>query len=120
MASTTRDFCYVANVVQANLLAATTEDAAALEQVYNVAVGDRMSLDELYRILRDLIGERHADLSIPARSTRISGPAMSATPGGHRQSPPPPGLQPGMDRTRWTGRCIAVVRKIRRAESVER
>jgi len=64
--STTRDFCSVANDVEANLLAATTEDPAALAQVYNVAVGGRMSLDELYRILRDLIGERHADLSIPA------------------------------------------------------
>ena len=63
--STTRDFCYVANVVQANLLAATTEDPAALSQVYNVAVGDRMSLDELYRTLGNLIGERHPELSIP-------------------------------------------------------
>jgi UDP-N-acetylglucosamine 4-epimerase len=63
--STTRDFCYVENVVQANLLAATTEDPAALGQVYNVAVGDRMSLDELYRTLGNLIGERHPELSIP-------------------------------------------------------
>jgi UDP-N-acetylglucosamine 4-epimerase len=64
--STTRDFCYIDNVVEANLLAATVADAAALGQVYNVAVGDRMSLDELYRTLRDLIAERHPELRIPA------------------------------------------------------
>src|SRR5438876_1749717 len=40
---TTRDFCYIGNVVQANLLAATTDNAAAVRQVYNVAVGGRMS-----------------------------------------------------------------------------
>jgi len=57
---TTRDFCYVANVVEANLLAATTADAAAINQVYNVAVGGRMSLNELYATLRALLGDRHA------------------------------------------------------------
>ena len=61
---TTRDFCYIANVVQANLLAATSTDAAADHQVYNVAVGGRMSLNELYAILRDLTTARHPDLSI--------------------------------------------------------
>src|SRR5436309_3573132 len=40
---TTRDFCYVANVVQANVLAATAADPAATGEVYNVAVGGRMS-----------------------------------------------------------------------------
>ena len=61
---TTRDFCYVDNVVQANLLAATVDDTAALSQVYNVAVGARMSLNELYRTLRELIGARHPELDI--------------------------------------------------------
>ncbi len=45
---TSRDFCYVANAVQANLLAATTKNPEALNQVYNVAVGHRTSLNELY------------------------------------------------------------------------
>jgi UDP-N-acetylglucosamine 4-epimerase len=45
---TSRDFCFIANVVQANLLAATTTDHAAVNQVYNVAVGDRTTLSELY------------------------------------------------------------------------
>jgi UDP-N-acetylglucosamine/UDP-N-acetylgalactosamine 4-epimerase len=61
---TTRDFCYIDNVVLANLLAATVEDAQALGQVYNVAVGARMSLNELHATLRDLIAERHPGLEI--------------------------------------------------------
>ena len=50
---TSRDFCYVANVVQANLLAATTQRASALNQVYNIAVQARTTLNELFRLLRD-------------------------------------------------------------------
>ena len=50
---TSRDFCYVQNVVQANLLAALTDRTDALNQVYNVAVGDRTSLNELFILLRD-------------------------------------------------------------------
>ena len=61
---TTRDFCYIANVVQANLLAATTDNAAAARQVYNIAVGGRMSLNELYAILRDLTIVRHPDVRV--------------------------------------------------------
>ena len=45
---TSRDFCFIANVVQANLLSATTQNPDAVNQVYNVAVGDRTSLNELY------------------------------------------------------------------------
>lgn len=45
---TSRDFCFIANVVQANLLAATVQSPDAVNQVYNVAVGDRTSLNELY------------------------------------------------------------------------
>lgn len=50
---TSRDFCYVANAVQANLLAATTVDEDAKNQVYNVAVGDRTTLNQLFNLLRD-------------------------------------------------------------------
>ena len=50
---TSRDFCYIANAVQANLLAATTCDKNAGNQVYNVAIGDRTSLNQLYFYLRD-------------------------------------------------------------------
>ncbi|TXF11028.1 SDR family oxidoreductase [Pelomicrobium methylotrophicum] len=57
---TTRDFCYIANAVQANLLAATTRRSEALNQVYNVAVGERTSLNELFSLLRSLLAERFA------------------------------------------------------------
>jgi UDP-N-acetylglucosamine/UDP-N-acetyl-alpha-D-glucosaminouronate 4-epimerase len=63
---TSRDFCYVDNVVQANLLAATIDDAAAVGQVYNVAVGERTSLNALHAMLRELIGKRHPELGFPA------------------------------------------------------
>ncbi len=48
---TSRDFCFVANAVQANLLAGTVQDAAAVNQVYNVAVGDQTDLKQLYTML---------------------------------------------------------------------
>jgi UDP-N-acetylglucosamine 4-epimerase len=48
---TSRDFCYVDNVVQANLLAAMTENPSAQNQVYNIAVGERTSLNRLYQVL---------------------------------------------------------------------
>ena len=48
---TSRDFCFVANAVQANLLAATAQDAAAINQVYNVAVGDQTDLKNLHAML---------------------------------------------------------------------
>ncbi len=49
---TSRDFCYVANAVQANLLAACVTDDNAVNQIYNVAIGDRTSLNELFDLLR--------------------------------------------------------------------
>jgi UDP-N-acetylglucosamine 4-epimerase len=49
---TSRDFCYVANVVQANLAAATTANPKAVNQVYNVAIGERTTLNELFTMLR--------------------------------------------------------------------
>lgn len=48
---TSRDFCFIDNAVQANLLAATTQSPAAVNQVYNVAVGERTSLKELYQLI---------------------------------------------------------------------
>lgn len=63
---TTRDFCPIANVVQANLLAAVTTRPEARDQVFNIAVGGRTSLNDLVRILRELLEERHPELSVPA------------------------------------------------------
>jgi len=50
---TSRDFCYIDNAVQANLLAATVEDDPATNQVYNVAVGERTTLNQLYNQIKD-------------------------------------------------------------------
>jgi UDP-N-acetylglucosamine 4-epimerase len=52
---TSRDFCFVDNAVQANLLAATTTQPEARNQVYNVAVGDRTTLNDLFRLIRDTL-----------------------------------------------------------------
>lgn len=48
---TSRDFCFIENVLQINLLAAASEDSGATNQVYNVAVGDRTTLNQLYEQL---------------------------------------------------------------------
>jgi UDP-N-acetylglucosamine 4-epimerase len=58
--SAARDFCYVDNVVQANLLAATAEDPAALGQAYNIALGDQTSLLELFAMIKELMGLKEA------------------------------------------------------------
>ena len=50
---TSRDFCYVANTVEANLLAATIENPEAVNKVYNIAVGQRTTLNELFELLRE-------------------------------------------------------------------
>jgi UDP-N-acetylglucosamine 4-epimerase len=55
---TSRDFCYVDNAVQVNLLSALTTNGEAVNQAYNVAVGDRMTLNELFAVCRDLLGPR--------------------------------------------------------------
>jgi UDP-N-acetylglucosamine 4-epimerase len=48
---TSRDFCYIDNVIQANILAALADKEAA-NQVYNVALGERTSLNQLYRMMK--------------------------------------------------------------------
>jgi UDP-N-acetylglucosamine 4-epimerase len=50
--STSRDFCYIENVVQANLLAASVPDAALVYDVFNVAYGERTRLLELFDAIR--------------------------------------------------------------------
>lgn len=52
-----RDFTYVANVVQANLLAMTTSNPEAANQVYNVAFGERTTLNQLFGYLKDGLSE---------------------------------------------------------------
>ncbi|MFW5753656.1 MAG: GDP-mannose 4,6-dehydratase, partial [Marinilabiliaceae bacterium] len=55
--SFSRDFTYVANVVQANELAATTKKPEAINTVYNVACGERTSLNELLDHLKNLLSK---------------------------------------------------------------
>jgi UDP-N-acetylglucosamine 4-epimerase len=64
---TSRDFCYIANVVQANLLAGVTDEPRALNEVYNIAVGENTSLNRLLEILRMLL---HADFQALYRPFR--------------------------------------------------
>ena len=54
---TSRDFCYIDNIIQANLLAATTTNQEALAEVFNVAVSDRTTLNELYALIHSELTE---------------------------------------------------------------
>ena len=63
---TSRDFCFVENAVQANILAATAKDEAK-DQVYNVAVGDRTTLNDLFNAISD---------ALIANGVRIDRPAV--------------------------------------------
>ena len=62
---TARDFCYIDNVVQANILAATATNFEAVNRVYNVALGDQTSLNQLFASLRDLLSARDASFECP-------------------------------------------------------
>ncbi len=54
---TSRDFCFIENTVQANILAATTQNDDAKNQVYNVAVGDRTTLNDLFNAIKAALHE---------------------------------------------------------------
>lgn len=54
---TSRDFCFIENTVQANILAATTQNDNAKNQVYNVAVGDRTTLNDLFNAIKVALNE---------------------------------------------------------------
>lgn len=55
---TSRDFCYVDNAVQANILAACTENPDAAGQVYNVAFGEKTTLNELFDLIKGQLIEK--------------------------------------------------------------
>ncbi len=61
---TSRDFCFVDNAVQANILAATVPLPEGPHPVYNVAVGDRTTLNALFRLLADEVGSIRPDARI--------------------------------------------------------
>jgi UDP-N-acetylglucosamine/UDP-N-acetylgalactosamine 4-epimerase len=62
---TSRDFCFVDNVVQTNLLAATVSAPEAVNQVYNVAVGGRTTLNDLHEQLRVTLTQLKPGLQVP-------------------------------------------------------
>lgn len=60
---TSRDFCFIENTVQANILAATTQNDKAKNQVYNVAVGDRTTLNDLFSAIKKALNENGVEYS---------------------------------------------------------
>lgn len=58
-----RDFTYIDNVIQMNVLAITTKNEAALNQVYNTAVGDRTTLVELVNYLKKYLSDFDKEIS---------------------------------------------------------
>ncbi|MCR9628117.1 NAD-dependent epimerase/dehydratase family protein [Vibrio antiquarius] len=61
---TSRDFCFIENTVQMNLLAATADDCYKNE-VYNVAVGDRTTLNTLFRSIKKILMENGLEGALP-------------------------------------------------------
>jgi len=61
---TSRDFCYIENVVQANILAATSANKEAINQIYNVAMNDSTSLNSLFKIIIQNLKALHIDYSL--------------------------------------------------------
>jgi len=66
-----RDFTFVEDVVQANLLAMLTNSNPALNQVYNIAKGEQTTLNELFRILREISGKDVKPIHGPERNGDI-------------------------------------------------
>lgn len=60
---TSRDFCFIENTVQANILAATAQNDEAKNQVYNVAVGDRTTLNDLFNAIKTALNEQDVSYS---------------------------------------------------------
>ena len=60
---TSRDFCFVKDVVQANLLAATASNSEAINRAYNIALGKRTTLNELFELLKSIL--RRHEASVP-------------------------------------------------------
>ena len=97
---TSRDFCYVANAVQANLCAALVDDPNAVGQVYNVAAGQRTTLLELHDLLAAALRERRPGLRWPRRRLQTSARATFATRWPTSQGPCPAGLRADPRRVR--------------------
>lgn len=60
---TSRDFCYIDNVIQANLLAATSPKGPAVNRVYNVAYGQRTTLNDLFAHIRESLAHHDPQIA---------------------------------------------------------
>jgi UDP-N-acetylglucosamine/UDP-N-acetylgalactosamine 4-epimerase len=63
---TSRDFCYIGNAIQMNLLAASTVNPEASNQVYNVGHNQRTTLNELYELIKERVDVRRTESEFPA------------------------------------------------------
>jgi UDP-N-acetylglucosamine 4-epimerase len=68
---TSRDFTFVEDVVQANILAMFTPNAEAVNQVYNIAKGEQTTLNELFDMLKEISGKQINAIHGPERSGDI-------------------------------------------------
>jgi UDP-N-acetylglucosamine 4-epimerase len=59
---TSRDFCFVANAVQINILAATVQDDAVAGEIFNVAFGERTTLNTLFTLIQENVSEQGKDV----------------------------------------------------------
>jgi UDP-N-acetylglucosamine 4-epimerase len=66
--SHSRDFTFVNNAVQANELALFTENKKAVNQVYNIAFGEKKSLNELFEMIKEIAGSDLSPFYGPERS----------------------------------------------------
>ena len=66
-----RDFTYVENAVQANILALFTDNKEAVNQIYNVACGEQTSLNELWAIIKEITGSNIDPIHGPNRAGDI-------------------------------------------------
>lgn len=57
-----RDFTYIDNVIQMNMLAMTSTNPEAVNQIYNTAFGERTTLNQLVSYLREFLGAKDADI----------------------------------------------------------
>lgn len=67
---TSRDFCHIDNSVQANLMAATTDNPDATNQVYNVAFGERTTLNQLFEYIGDRVVKSRPGSNVPPPTYR--------------------------------------------------
>jgi len=60
---TSRDFCYIENAIQANLIAALCDDEVAINQVYNIGLNQSTTLNELYLTIHDSLSKKLSYIS---------------------------------------------------------